>query len=176
MNKRLPLALSIAAVLLATLANTGVGQAATGLVKSALFAKNAGTVNGIKAARKPAPNKLIALNAQGKLPASVVPATGTQGPKGETGPAGPQGLAGPAGEQGPAGPTGATGAKGDPGPVGPKRATGATGATGPIGPQGPAGTISIKTASATGPADVGTTWSNVLIGPDFSAGTYLIFA
>jgi hypothetical protein len=78
-------------------------------------------------------------------------AVGQQGPKGDTGPAGPTGATGPKGEpgakgdkgdtgpagsKGDTGDTGLTGPKGDPGAKGD---TGLTGATGDIGPRGPPG-------------------------------------
>jgi hypothetical protein len=59
-----------------------------------------------------------------------VPATGPQGPKGDTG---KTGLTGPQGPQGPKGDTG------DIGPAGPQGPKGDTGDTGPQGPQGEAG-------------------------------------
>lgn len=76
---------------------------------------------------------------------------GPQGPKGETGaqgpqgPAGPQGLQGPKGDAGPQGPKGNTGSqglqgpKGDTGPAGPQGPKGDTGDTGPQGPKGDTG-------------------------------------
>ena len=76
---------------------------------------------------------------------------GPQGPKGETGaqgpqgPAGPQGLQGPKGDTGPQGPKGNTGSqglqgpKGDTGPAGPQGPKGETGSQGPQGLQGPKG-------------------------------------
>ncbi|WP_242523155.1 DUF1566 domain-containing protein [Thiocystis minor] len=87
--------------------------------------------------------------------------TGTVGPVGATGvagPVGPQGLKGDAGATGPAGATGSTGSqglKGDTGTVGP---AGATGAAGPVGSQGPKG----DTGTA-GPA--GTTGAAGPVGP-----------
>lgn len=66
-------------------------------------------------------------------------------PKGEPGPAGPQGEKGdtgpqgPKGEKGDIGPAGPQGEKGDTGPAGPIGPKGDTGNTGPIGPQGPKG-------------------------------------
>jgi len=76
---------------------------------------------------------------------------GPQGPKGDTGatgpqgPAGPQGLQGPKGDTGPQGPKGNTGSqglqgpKGDTGPAGPQGPKGDTGDTGPQGPKGDTG-------------------------------------
>ena len=65
-----------------------------------------------------------------------------KGPKGDTGPVGPQGLTGPQGPKGDTGPEGLTGEqgpkgdKGDVGPQGPQGIQGLTGPEGPIGPQG----------------------------------------
>lgn len=65
-----------------------------------------------------------------------------KGPKGDTGPIGPQGLTGPQGPKGDTGPQGLTGEqgpkgdKGDVGPQGPQGIQGLTGPEGPIGPQG----------------------------------------
>ena len=65
-----------------------------------------------------------------------------KGPKGDTGPVGPQGLTGPQGPKGDTGPEGLTGEqgpkgdKGDVGHQGPQGIQGLTGPEGPIGPQG----------------------------------------
>jgi hypothetical protein len=80
------------------------------------FAKSAGnsnTVNKIGASKTPRAGKLLPLNAQGKFPAAVLPAS-----RAAVGPAGPQGATGPAGANGAAGATGATGAAGPQGPQG----------------------------------------------------------
>lgn len=67
------------------------------------------------------------------------------GPKGDTGPAGPQGPKGDTGDTGATGPKGDTGAagpqgpKGDTGATGPQGPKGDTGATGPQGPKGDTG-------------------------------------
>jgi hypothetical protein len=60
--------------------------------RTALFAKNAGAVNGIKASRVPRARQLLPLNARGRFPSSVLAV-----------PSGPQGLPGPQGIPGPAG-------------------------------------------------------------------------
>ena len=109
MTARLSLVLAAVAVALALFGSTPLGGAAGKLIqavppfaKTAGFAKQAGnakTVNGIKAARTPQAGKLVPLNANGKLPASI----GAVGPQGPTGPTGPTGPAGAAGAQGPAG-------------------------------------------------------------------------
>ena len=67
---------------------------------------------------------------------------GPQGPKGDTGATGPQGPAGLKGDKGDTGPQGPQGDKGDTGPQGPKGDkgdTGPQGEKGDIGPQGPQG-------------------------------------
>jgi len=116
---RLPVVLSATALVVALFGSTPLGHAVVSAVppfathaKTADFAKNAGSVNGIKASTRPRVGWLVALGRNGKFPASV-------------------GVAGPAGPQGPAGPAGAAGAKGD---------RGASGPTGPSGASGPPGT------------------------------------
>jgi hypothetical protein len=105
MRPRLPQLLVASALAVALLAVTPLGDAATSVVRRALFATNAGAVNGIKASRQPKPNQLVALGRTGKLPSSVIPA-GLQGAAGPAGAAGAKGPAGPQGPQGPQGPAG----------------------------------------------------------------------
>ena len=120
-NRRLvAVGLVLAALAVAALGATPLGQAASRVVKVALFAKNAGAVNGIKASRQPKAGRLLPLGANGAFPAGVVPA----GERGPAGPAGPQGPAGPAGPQGP------QGEQGVPGPAGPQGAPGEDGEPG----------------------------------------------
>ncbi len=79
-----------------------------------------------------------------------------QGPQGETGPAGADGLPGPQGDVGPQGPAGAdglpgpqgpqgevglTGPQGEVGPAGADGLQGEQGPAGPVGPQGPQGPV-----------------------------------
>lgn len=103
---RLPVVLSIAAIAVAALGSTSVGQAftsgASAYAKRANFAKNAGAVNGIKASKQPRPGRLLPLGQDGKFPASVGLAgpQGQKGDKGDTGETGPQGPAGPVGPSG----------------------------------------------------------------------------
>ncbi len=107
MRSRLPLLIASLALVVA-LIGTPFVQAAASAVGRALFANNAGAVNGIKASKTPKPGQLLALDRSGKLPASVVPSS-ARGQKGETGaqgPQGPQGLQGQAGAQGVQGPPG----------------------------------------------------------------------
>ena len=116
-TNRLPVALSVAALVVAVLGVTPLGEAARKTVRVALFARNAGMVNGIKASRRPVPGRLLALDRTGRFPASVLrpPPPGVRGPmwpRGFTGAAGPPGPPGPEGEQGPAGPAGPPGEPG----------------------------------------------------------------
>jgi hypothetical protein len=106
MKNRLAVVIALTALLVAVFGATPLGHAAVNAVKVALFAKNAGKVNGIKASRTPTPGKLLALGSDGRFPASVVPVA--QGPAGPTGATGPAGPAGSRGAPGPAGPPGAT--------------------------------------------------------------------
>jgi hypothetical protein len=129
--------LAATAVIVAVFGSTPLGQAAGGAVKVALFAKNAGKVNGIKASKTPKAGQLLALGKDGHFPTSIVPA-GPAGPKGDPGPRGTTGSQGPAGPQGPKGATGAQG------PAGAKGATGATGPQGAAGPAGPAGPAGVS--------------------------------
>jgi hypothetical protein len=73
-----------------------VGEAATGWVKRAIYARNAGSVDGISASRVPEKGKLFALPEKGKLPASILPAS-IGGPRGPAGPAGADGADGSGG-------------------------------------------------------------------------------
>lgn len=112
---RISTTLAAAALVVAVLGITPLGHAAVDAVRVALFAQNAGKVGNIKASRTPVPGQLLALDAKGRFPASVVPksAAGAPGERGERGPQGYQGVAGPAGPQGP---------QGVPGPAGPQGA------------------------------------------------------
>jgi hypothetical protein len=80
---------------------TGVSPAdAARAVKRALSAKNADAVDKISASREPRPGQLLALDSDGRFPASVL-GDGRRGPRGAEGPQGLQGGAGPAGPPGP---------------------------------------------------------------------------
>jgi hypothetical protein len=87
---RRPAPVSIIATVALVLAAAPVGEAASGWVKRALYARNAGTVDGIGASRTPHKGKLIMLPATGKLPASIFPSSIGGAP----GPAGPPGAGG----------------------------------------------------------------------------------
>jgi collagen triple helix repeat protein len=142
-RQRLPVVLSAAALVIAVLGAAPHGFAAfKGVAKVALFAKNAGKVGGIAAAKKPKPGKLVPLGKNGKFPASVLP-VGLQGPAGPEGARGPAGSAGPQGAQGP---QGLKGSKGATGPAGP---AGSTGLQGPVGPPGGFGLLNLARATIT---------------------------
>lgn len=135
MRRRFPIALALAALVVAVLGFASMGAAGTALkgaapVKSAVYAKNAGAVNGISASKTPKPGKLFPLKKDGKLPESVIPIGLTI--------EGPQGPAGPQGEKGAKGDTGPPGPQGVPGPQG-QGSQGPEGPAGPAGPPGPTG-------------------------------------
>ena len=99
---RISTTLAAAALIMAVLGITPLGHAAADAVRVALFAQNAGKVGNIKASRTPVPGQLLALDAKGRFPSSVLPkgAAGAPGERGERGPQGAQGIPGPAGPQG----------------------------------------------------------------------------
>jgi hypothetical protein len=91
-----------------------LGAPSYAAVRSVFFAQHAGNANrvdGLKASKTPHPHRILALDAQGKFPASVG-AIGPTGPQGATGPQGPTGRTGPAGSQGLQGLRGSPGAPG----------------------------------------------------------------
>lgn len=97
--KRLPIVLSVMALLVALLGMTSLGQATRDLLP---FAKNADRVDMLHASKLPKAGQLYPLGTNAKFPAKVLSVSrGPAGPKGATGPAGP---AGPRGATGPAGP------------------------------------------------------------------------
>jgi hypothetical protein len=95
---RRPAPATIIATIALVLAVTPIGEAADGWVKRALYARNAGSVDGLSASRVPHKGQLIALPKTGKLPASILPASigGPRGPVGPAGPAGGDGSGAPA--------------------------------------------------------------------------------
>ncbi len=100
------------------------GEEATAESATARVTKiNADRIDGLHATKRPRRGRLLALDAKGKFPASVLP-------KGLDVLAGPTGPIGAPGAQGAPGPTGSKGATGEAGPPG------ATGFTGPTGPAG----------------------------------------
>ena len=96
---RISTTLAAAALVVAVLGITPLGNAAADAVRVTLFAQNAGKVGNIKASRTPVPGQILALDAKGKFPASVLPKSAA-GARGERGPQGAQGIPGPAGPQG----------------------------------------------------------------------------
>ncbi len=107
MRQRVPLVLSITALVVAVLGATPLGQAAGKTLAAAVppFAKTAGyakfagnstLLNGRKSSLKGTPGTIPVVGPNGKLPAAI----------------------GAVGPQGPPGPKGETGAKGSPGPAG----------------------------------------------------------
>ena len=93
-HARLPLPLSVAALLIAALSVTPVGDAAT-----ALFASNAGSVDGLSATRTPKAGQLLALDRNAQFPAKALPrVTGAAGPRGAQGPRGAAGDPGASGD------------------------------------------------------------------------------
>jgi hypothetical protein len=110
MRQRLPIVLSATALVVALMAMTPLGEAASSQLR-ATFAANAGKLRGFapsKAARK---NTVVVRGANGKIGRASLP-TLLRGPRGLQGPAGAAGAAGPAGAAGATGPAGAPGAAG----------------------------------------------------------------
>jgi hypothetical protein len=95
MRERLPLGLSAAALVVALLGATPLGNAArqgiakvVPYAKVAGFAQNAGKLNGHTSAATPRAGQIPVLDSTGKLPASI----GAVGPKGDQGPPGGAGV------------------------------------------------------------------------------------
>jgi hypothetical protein len=72
---RRPAPATIIATVALVLAVTPVGSAADSWVKHALYARNAGTVDGFSASKTPRKGGLLVLPKSGKLPASILPAS-----------------------------------------------------------------------------------------------------
>ena len=87
---RRPAPATIIATVALVLAVTPVGEAADGWVKRAIYARNAGSVDGFSASKSPKKGKLVVLPKSGKLPASILPASagGTSGAGGSPGSSG----------------------------------------------------------------------------------------
>jgi hypothetical protein len=88
---RRPAPATIIATVALVLAAVPVGSAADGWVQRALYARNAGTVDGFGASKSPKRGKLVVLPKSGKLPASILPPASTA-PTGSTGAAGAAGT------------------------------------------------------------------------------------
>jgi Collagen triple helix repeat (20 copies) len=125
MRQRLPIVISVTALVVALLGVTSLGEAAGNAVR-ATFASNAGKLGGFAPSKKSTRNTVVVRGANGKIDRASLPA-------------GPRGARGPAGPTGPTGPTGATGAAGDAGPVGPAGPAGPAGAAGAPGAKGDKG-------------------------------------
>jgi hypothetical protein len=97
MRERLPLGLSAAALVIAVLGSTPIGNAAERAIQAnvpfasvAGFAKNAGKLNGHVASTNPKAGQIPIAGANGKLPGTA----GGTGQKGDTGAQGPAGISG----------------------------------------------------------------------------------
>lgn len=108
MKKRLPLILSMTALVVSILGTTPLGHAAGSavsavvpLAKTANWAKNAGKLNGHTSSRVPRVGQIPVVGTNGKLPATLgaVGPPGPAGPKGDAGAKGDPGAAGVAGYQ-----------------------------------------------------------------------------
>ncbi|HYZ19333.1 MAG TPA: hypothetical protein VE615_07295 [Gaiellaceae bacterium] len=77
MKARLPLALSVTALLVTLASFTPLGEAASNAIPR--FARNADKVDGLHASRAPRAGRLLALNSARKFPASVLPPTAPAG-------------------------------------------------------------------------------------------------
>jgi hypothetical protein len=77
MKARLPLALSVTALLVTLASITPLGEAAGDAIPIARFARNSDKVDGLHASRTPRAGRLLALNSLRRFPASVIPPTPT---------------------------------------------------------------------------------------------------
>lgn len=97
---RRPAPATVIATIALVLAAAPAVSAADGWVQRALYARNAGSVDGFSASKSPKKGKLVVLPKSGKLPASILPAgvpsTGTAGTAGSAGTGGSSGSATPA--------------------------------------------------------------------------------
>ena len=72
MKRRLPIILSVTALVIAVAGITPLGEAAREATQVVRFARNADKVDGIHASKTPKPGRLLALNSARKFPASVL--------------------------------------------------------------------------------------------------------
>jgi hypothetical protein len=96
---RRPAPATVIATIALVLASVPAVSAADGWVKRALYARNAGTVDGFRASKTPKKGALLVLPKSGTLPASILPAStgAASGATGSTGAAGAaSGSGGPA--------------------------------------------------------------------------------
>ncbi|HEY3614163.1 MAG TPA: hypothetical protein VGK92_10680 [Gaiellales bacterium] len=91
---RRPAPATVIATIALVLASAPAVSAADGWVQRALYARNAGTVDGFSASKTPKKGKLVVLPKSGKLPSSILPAVtgGTTGTTGSTGATGASGT------------------------------------------------------------------------------------
>jgi hypothetical protein len=110
MRQRLPIVLSATALVVALLAMTPLGEAASSQLR-ATFAANAGKLRGFAPSKAAKKNTVVVRGANGKIGRASLPLI-----RGPRGPAGAAGAAGAQGAQGATGATGATGPAGAPNP------------------------------------------------------------
>lgn len=79
MKARLPLAISVTALLVTLASLTPLGEAAGDAIPIARFARNSDKVDGLHASRTPRAGRLLALNSLRRFPASVIPPTAPTG-------------------------------------------------------------------------------------------------
>ena len=79
MKRRLPMVLSVTALVVAVAGITPLGEAARDATQVVRFARNADKVDGLHASRAPKAGRLLALNSSKKFPASVFTSTGLSG-------------------------------------------------------------------------------------------------
>jgi hypothetical protein len=79
MKARLPLAISVTALLVTLASLTPLGEAAGDAIPIARFARNSDKVDGLHASRTPRAGRLLALNSLRRFPASVIPPTAPAG-------------------------------------------------------------------------------------------------
>jgi hypothetical protein len=77
MKRRLPIILSVTALVVAIAGITPLGEAASDAIPR--FARNSDKVDGLHASRSPKAGRLLALNRNRKFPASVLTSTGLSG-------------------------------------------------------------------------------------------------
>ena len=73
MKRRLPIILSVTALVIAVAGITPIGQADRDAADVVRFARNSDKVDGLHASRTPKPGRLLALNSSRKFPTSVLP-------------------------------------------------------------------------------------------------------
>lgn len=148
----MPLAISLAALVVAVLGWTPLGEATTNAIETH-FAKNANFLQGHAPSAKAGKGKIPFAGKNGKLHPSW-------------------GAVGPPGPRGPAGANGANGAQGPPGPSG---LTGAQGAQGPKGDPGPSNAIVRAHDGAVTLATAGGTYQTIITMAGIPAGSYIFF-